>query len=126
MDGAAARNVGPGMRECAGLLLAVALTAASVLGCGTDCRNPEAVLRANLRTMREAVAQYKVDKGVYPARLEELVGEGYLRTMPLNPLARSGKGWEEVVDVIAGRRQVVGVRSAVGGRASDGSRYESW
>ena len=114
------------MRGRIGLVLALALATTITLGCGTDCRAPEAALRANLRTMREAIAQYRADRGEYPRRIGELVSEGYLRTMPLNPLARSSAAWQEVVDVIGGRRQVVGVRSAVGGEASDGSRYESW
>ena len=114
------------MRGGCGLVLTLALATTITLGCGPACRAPEAALRTNLRAMREAIAQYKADKGEYPRRIGELVSEGYLRAMPLNPLARDNRAWQEVVDVIGGRRQVVGVRSAVEGEASDGSRYESW
>ena len=114
------------MRAGISLVLAV-VVAAGATGCrGTDCRAREAVLRSNLRTMREAIAQYRADKKQHPHRLEELVSEGYLRTMPMNPLAKNNSAWREVVSVVDGRRQVVGVRSAVGGTASDGSRFEDW
>ena len=109
------------------LVVASMLVAVFAIGChGTDCRAREAVLRVNLRTMREAIAQYRADKGQHPHRLEELVSDGYLRTMPMNPLARNNSAWREVIRVVHGRRQVVGVHSAVGGRASDGSRFEDW
>ena len=107
--------------------MAALLVAVWAIGCdGTDCRAKEAVLRTNLRTMRKAIAQYRADKGQYPHRLEELVSEGYLRTMPMNPVAKNNSAWREVISVAHGRRQVVGVRSAVDGTASDGSRFEDW
>ena len=115
------------MRAGGRLVVAAMLATVCAVGChGTDCRATEAVLRTNLRTMREAIAQYRVDKGQYPHRLEELVSEGYLGTMPMNPLARTNSAWREVVSVVNGRRQVVGVRSAATGTASDGSRFEDW
>ena len=115
------------MRAGSRWVVAAAVAAAAALGChGTDCHAKETVLRTNLRTMREALAQYRVDKGHHPHRLEELVADGYLRTMPMNPLARTNAAWREVVDVVDGRRRVVSVRSAMGGTASDGSRFEDW
>ena len=115
------------MRAGGRFLVAAMLVAACASGCrGTDGRAREAVLRTNLRTMREAIAQYRADKGRHPHRLEELVAEGYLRTMPMNPVAKNNSAWREVLGVVHGRRQVVGVRSAVGGTASDGSRFEDW
>ena len=46
----------------------------------------EAVLRENLYRMRDLIDQYYADKGKYPASLETLVEEGYLRKLPKDPM----------------------------------------
>jgi general secretion pathway protein G len=55
----------------------------------------EAVLKENLFQLREMIDQYYVDKGQYPPSLEALVEEGYLRTLPEDPITRV-PDWEEV------------------------------
>lgn len=52
----------------------------------TPRRAKEAVLRTNLRTIREVIDQHYGDKGFYPPDLETLVDEGYLRDVPFDPL----------------------------------------
>jgi general secretion pathway protein G len=49
----------------------------------------EAVLAENLFRMRDLIDQYYVDKGQYPASLETLVEEGYLRKLPEDPFTRA-------------------------------------
>ena len=49
----------------------------------------EAVLKENLFRMRDLIDQYYVDKGQYPASIETLVEEGYLRKLPEDPFTRS-------------------------------------
>lgn len=56
----------------------------------------EAVLRENLFRMREVIDQYKADKGKYPTSLQQLVDEGYLRKMPLDPITGREDTWIEV------------------------------
>ncbi len=56
----------------------------------------EAVLRENLFRMREVIDQYKADKGKYPTSLQQLVDEGYLRKMPLDPITGRDDTWIEV------------------------------
>jgi len=56
----------------------------------------EAVLRENLFRMREVIDQYKADKGKYPISLQQLVDEGYLRKMPLDPITGRDDTWIEV------------------------------
>jgi general secretion pathway protein G len=46
----------------------------------------EAVLRENLFRLRDVIDQYYVDKGKYPAALEALVEDGYLREIPKDPI----------------------------------------
>ncbi len=49
----------------------------------------EATLRENLFRFRDLIDQYQADKGKYPASLETLVQEGYLRKLPEDPFTRS-------------------------------------
>jgi general secretion pathway protein G len=46
----------------------------------------EATLKENLYRLRDLIDQYYVDKGQYPASLEALVEEGYLRKLPTDPI----------------------------------------
>ena len=55
----------------------------------------EAVLRENLYRMRDLIDQYQADKGKYPASLETLVEEGYLRKMPADPITGQAD-WQTV------------------------------
>jgi general secretion pathway protein G len=49
----------------------------------------EATLRENLFRFRDLIDQYQADKGKYPASLEALVQEGYLRKMPVDPFTQA-------------------------------------
>ena len=49
-------------------------------------RASEAVLKTNLRTLREVIDQHYGDQGFYPPTLEALVDEGYLRAVPMDPI----------------------------------------
>ena len=63
-------------------------------------RANEAVLKTNLRTLRDVLDQYHGDKGYYPSELEELVTEGYLRAMPVDPITKSDKTWVPILEEI--------------------------
>ena len=52
-------------------------------------RTQEAVLKTDLFRMRDAIDQYYADKGKYPASLDALVSEGYLRKLPEDPFTHS-------------------------------------
>jgi general secretion pathway protein G len=45
----------------------------------------EATLSEDLYRLRDVIDQYYVDKGQYPASLETLVEDGYLRKLPNDP-----------------------------------------
>lgn len=60
-------------------------------------RAKEAVLRNNLRTLREVIDQYHGDKGVYPPSLDALVEEEYLRAIPIDPITGEAE-WGLVYD----------------------------
>lgn len=55
----------------------------------------EAVLREDLFQFRDLIDQYQADKGRYPASLQTLVDDGYLRKMPVDPITNQ-PDWQEV------------------------------
>jgi general secretion pathway protein G len=55
-------------------------------------RAREAALRSNLQTMRKAIQDYTLDKEAGPQSLDDLVGGGYLREIPDDPMTRT-KDW---------------------------------
>jgi general secretion pathway protein G len=68
-----------------GILAAIALPQYKV----AVIQSREAVLHENLFRLRDLIDQYYVDKGKYPASLEALVEEGYLRSVPIDPITRA-------------------------------------
>jgi general secretion pathway protein G len=72
-----------------GILAAIAMPALR----DTPRRAQEAVLKSDLRTFRDVIDQFHADKGHYPPGLEALVEDGYLRTLPRDPITRSTETW---------------------------------
>lgn len=57
-------------------------------------RAREAVLKEDLQHMRTALEEYMTDKGAYPEALDQLVEEGYLRAIPVDPITGAADTWE--------------------------------
>jgi general secretion pathway protein G len=106
---------------------------------GTPEKAREAVLKTNLRTIRDVLDQYNADKGHYPPSLEELVEDGYLRTVPVDPMTRSADTWipvfeEASLDETAaetdlpegGEPGIIDVQSGAAGTGTDGRPYSEW
>jgi general secretion pathway protein G len=68
-----------------GILAAIALPNYRV----AIVQSREAVLKENLFRLRDLIDQYYVDKGQYPASLDTLVEDGYLRKLPEDPFTRA-------------------------------------
>jgi general secretion pathway protein G len=91
----------------------------------------EATLKANLFRMRDAIDQYFADKGQYPASLQTLVSEGYLRSVPLDPITRSNDTWSTIPaepdpSQPTADTGIYDIKSGSEGTALDGSRYSDW
>ena len=56
----------------------------------------EAVLSTDLFRMRDAIDQYYADKNKYPASLDVLVSDGYMRKIPEDPITHSTDTWQTV------------------------------
>src|ERR1700692_5072123 len=57
-------------------------------------RSKEAVLKKDLFEMRDAIDQYYADKAEYPATLDALVSDGYLRRVPKDPFTKREDSWQ--------------------------------
>lgn len=94
-------------------------------------RAKEAVLKEDLVRLRDALEQYMTDKGLYPESLDDLVSEGYLRSIPVDPITGSSDTWQveyapwNMVD----QGQPAGiwdVWSGADGDSLDGVPYVEW
>lgn len=88
-------------------------------------RSKEAVLREDLYVMREAIDQFYVDKGRYPANLSELVEQRYLRALPVDPITGSSDSWIEIASP-RDPQLMWDVRSGASGTGSDELPYYDW
>jgi general secretion pathway protein G len=77
--------------------LIVLLASIAMVGYSNAVRvSREAVLKEDLFRMRDAIDQYYADKAKYPASLDALVSDGYLRAIPEDPFTGSNTTWETV------------------------------
>ncbi len=85
-------------------------------------------LRTSLNVMRDAIDKFAADKGRYPAALQELVEQRYLRRLPEDPMTGSDSSWIELPPPPDGDTpgQVGDVRSGAPGAAADGRLYADW
>jgi general secretion pathway protein G len=92
----------------------------------------EAVLKADLRLMRDAIGSYTVDKEKAPQTLDDLVTAGYLRAIPKDPMTGRTDTWVTTEsDILSTPDQtdsggIDDVHSGAQGTASDGSSYNTW
>jgi general secretion pathway protein G len=91
----------------------------------------EAVLKENLFRLRDAIDQFYADKNKYPASLEELVTEKYIRVIPPDPITQSTETWQTVMsepDPLNPSAQpgIYDIKSGAEGTALDGTKYSDW
>lgn len=91
----------------------------------------EAVLKEDLHVLRAAIDSYTMDKQKAPQSLDDLVQDGYLKEIPVDPMTRAKDTWvtgqsdtmhsvdetEPGVDDVHSGSQEVG---------SDGQPYSTW
>ena len=89
----------------------------------------EAVLREDLYRFRDLIDQYYADKGRYPASLEALVEDGYMRRIPNDPIT-NGADWVTVAaEAEPGTEEEPGVydvKSASENVSLSGTPYAEW
>jgi general secretion pathway protein G len=91
----------------------------------------EAVLHTDLFRMRDAIDQYYADKAKYPASLDALVSDGYMRAIPEDPITKSADTWQTVpAEPEPGNPTaepgIYNVKSGAPGTGLDGTSYSDW
>lgn len=72
------------------MVIIVLLAGVGVAIYGNSVRNSrETVLKADLVEMRKAIDAFYADKQKYPASLDDLVTEKYLRSIPVDPITNA-------------------------------------
>ena len=61
-------------------------------------RAREAVLMNNIYTLRTVIDNYTYDKEKAPQSLNDLVSDGYLKKIPLDPITNSDRTWVPVME----------------------------
>lgn len=94
-------------------------------------RAKESVLRQDLKTMRDQIDNYTMDKEKAPQALQDLVDAGYLRKIPKDPFTGSDDTWQvENSDTLISLEQtepgISDVHSGSNLVGSDGTAYSSW
>ncbi len=93
-------------------------------------RAKESVLRQNLFSLRTVIDEYTYDKAKAPQALEDLVREGYLRQVPVDPMTGQSD-WEVVMeDAMTSVNQtepgIFDVKSKSARKSLEGSPYNEW
>ena len=93
-------------------------------------RTKETLLKNNLFTLRTVIDEYTFDKQKAPQTLQDLVTEGYLRSVPLDPVTGSDQ-WRVIMeDALSMVNQtqpgIFDVRSASDLKSLEGTPYSEW
>src|SRR4029079_163108 len=89
----------------------------------------EAVLRDDLRKMRSLIDQFAADKGRLPQSIDDLVSQGYMREVPVDPFTGQ-KDWAitpgEDPNSLTGEQGMTDVHSSSTETSTEGTPYSEW
>src|ERR1700685_1913496 len=94
-------------------------------------RTKESLLKNNLFTLRTVIDEYTFDKQKAPQTLQDLVDQGYLRGVPIDPITGNNQSWRVIMeDAISSVDQtqpgIYDVRSGSDARSLEGNSYAEW
>ena len=89
-------------------------------------RSREAVLKQDLVTLRESIDKFYGDTGKYPETLAVLVEQHYLRSIPVDPIAKAADKWVVVNSEDSDDSGVKDVKSGAEGIGENGIAYAAW
>ncbi len=94
-------------------------------------RSKESVLRSNLFTMRTQIDEYTYDKQKAPQTLQDLVSDGYLREVPMDPITASRDTWKIIMEDPSNAMNpqepgMYDVRSGSDRTSLEGTPYSDW
>jgi general secretion pathway protein G len=91
----------------------------------------EAALKEDLQTMRTAIDTYTMDKQKGPQSLDDLIQDGYIRSIPEDPITRSKDTWvtdssDSMVSLDETEPGITDIHSCSTETGSDGQPYSFW
>ncbi|MBS1856065.1 MAG: prepilin-type N-terminal cleavage/methylation domain-containing protein [Acidobacteria bacterium] len=94
-------------------------------------RAKESVLKNNLFTLRTVIDNYTYDKGKAPQTLQDLVTEGYLQKIPMDPMVGNNTSWRTIMEdasqsVNQSEPGIFDVKSSSDKNGLDGTPYAEW
>lgn len=94
-------------------------------------RTKESLLKNNLFTLRTVIDEYTFDKQKAPQTLQDLVDQGYLRGIPIDPITGNNQTWRVIMeDAISSVDQtqpgIYDVRSGSDLKSLEGNAYSEW
>jgi len=110
------------------MVIIVILASVGIAVYANSVRNArETVLRKDLYDMREAIDAYYADKQKYPAALDALVSEKYLKAIPKDPITNAAD-WQTTMSDRdpanpSAEPGISEVKSNASGTAQDGTPY---
>ena len=112
-------------------IIAVLMSVAIPIYTRSIIRAKESVLKNNLYTMRNVIDEYTYDKQKAPQTLEDLVSEGYLRQVPIDPMTGTADSWKTIMEdgTNAANQTEPGiwdVRSGSDKNSLEGNPYSDW
>ena len=112
-------------------LIAALVVSCSVVAPGrreSERRGREIKLRNELAAMRSWIDQYAADKGKLPQSLDDLVGAGYLREIPADPITNK-PDWKLIMGEDPnrpGESGILDIRSSSSERSIERQPYSEW
>jgi general secretion pathway protein G len=91
----------------------------------------EAVLKEDLHVLRAAIDSYTMDKQKAPQGLDDLIQDGYLKTIPEDPMTHSKDSWvtattDAMTSVDQTDSGINDVHSGSEETGSNGQPYNTW
>ena len=112
-------------------IIAVLMSVAIPIYSRSIVRAKESVLKNNLFTMRTVIDEYTYDKQKAPQSLNDLVSDGYMRQIPVDPMTGTADSWKTIMEdatntVNQSEPGIFDVRSGSDKTSLEGTLYSEW
>ena len=112
-------------------IIAVLMSVAIPIYSRSIVRAKESVLKNNLFTMRTVIDEYTYDKQKAPQSLNDLVSDGYMRQIPVDPMTGTADSWKVIMEdasntVNQSEPGIFDVRSGSDKTSLEGTPYSEW
>jgi general secretion pathway protein G len=94
-------------------------------------RSKESILKNNLYTLRAVIDEYTYAQHKAPRTLQDLVSNGYLRRVPMDPITGSADTWKQMMEdatntVNQTEPGIFDIRSGSELTSLEGTPYSKW